>query len=72
MGPRCLLLDGLLFLLRLALPPVVTILGVAWKGTTPVVSAQVMVVVKEEWSVVIVIVMFIVVLVGFTVGLPAL
>jgi hypothetical protein len=71
MVPRRLLLDGLLFLPRLVLPLVTTILGVVWKGTTPVpvVSAQVMVIVREEWNVVIVTVMLVIVPVGCIVGL---
>jgi hypothetical protein len=52
---RRLLLDGLLFLLRLVLLSVATILGVVWKERTPalVVSMLVEVVVREEWIVVI-------------------
>jgi hypothetical protein len=66
MGPHRPLLDGLLFLLCLILPPVATIPGVAWKGTTlvPVVSMPVRVVVREDLIVVIVTVMCVVMLVG--------
>jgi hypothetical protein len=53
---------------------VATILGVVWKGRIPVqvVSTQVVVVVKEEWSMVIVTVVLVVVLVGCIVGLLVL
>jgi hypothetical protein len=70
MVPRHLLQDGLLFLLCLFLLLVVVILGVAWKGRTPVpvVSVPVEVIVREGLIVVIAIVMPIVMLVGSTAG----
>jgi hypothetical protein len=67
----CLRRGGPLFLLRRLTPPLVrVILGVAWRGRTPVpvVSTQVGVVIKEVLIVVIVTVMLIDVLVGSTVG----
>jgi hypothetical protein len=62
MGLRCLLLDGCL------------LLHPCRQASTPalVVSTQVEAIVKEVWSVVIVTVMLVVVLVGFTVGPPVL
>jgi hypothetical protein len=64
---------GHLFLLHHLAPPVVwVILGVAWRGRTPVpaVSAQVRVVVRGVLIVVIVIVVLVDMLVGSTVGPP--
>jgi hypothetical protein len=70
MGPCRLLQGGPLFLLRLVLPPVATILGVAWKGRipAPVVSVPVRVVIREDLIVVIVTVMRVVMLVVCTAG----
>jgi hypothetical protein len=74
MVPHHPLLGGLLFLLRLILLPAVIILGVVWKEGTPalVVSVLVEVIVREEWIVVIVTVVCVVMLVGYTVGPLAL
>ena len=68
MGLLHLLRDGLLFLLRLILLLATTTLVVVWKERTPVpvVSALVGAIVKEEWNMVIVIVVHVVVLVGCT------